>query len=306
MRLSVGSKIKHLSAAVEIFDQEIGGAIRKIPLHNIQPSEEQPRQNKNVNIDTLANSLSQDGLLQPILVTGRKGNYTIIAGERRYHAAVSLNWIDIECRILDKNKQETYKLAVIENLQRENLSPLEESLAYQKLKQKFNYSDSELSKIVGKSRNYITEILSIAEISYSTLLEAKKADITSKNMLIQLAQAVKKKVANEFIDQFQSDQISTVREAKIYLKNTSNIKKNKKTFEVKKVLPSHEAILQKNEPIEDTFPSIQIKKNQKNSTLEIKIITPALRLDDILINSVENILKEALDKTIKAYAQPIA
>ena len=296
-------KTKNLSAAIEIFDQEIEGVIRKIPLHSISPSRKQPRKNKEINIEALADSLKQDGLLQPILVTGHKGSYTIIAGERRYRAALSLKWTDIECRILDKNEQETYKLAVVENLQRENLDPLEESLAYKKLKQQFNYSDSDLAGIIGKSRNYISEILSIAEIPQPTIRKASKEGIVSKNILIQLAQAVKKDVGNEFIQKFQSGNISTVRAAKEYLYEVSNQNKSQILPEdppkIEQHTPSHESTfkLKKTEaPTGNDKLMVHIEKNEDSHTLEILIHTPPIKFNKFPTHR----LKEELRKTINA------
>ncbi len=290
------SKTKSLSAAIEIFDQEIEGVIRKIPLRSIQPSKSQPRQNKEVNIDTLARSLDNDGLLQPILVTGNRGSYTIIAGERRYRAALALSWSDIECRILDKSEQETYKLAVIENIQRENLDPLEESLAYKKLKQQFNYSDSELSGVIGKSRNYISEIISIAEVPHPLLEKASKEGMASKNILIQLAQASKKGLGDDFIHKFKSGEASTVKAAKKYLRETTVQDKNKRPLKPEQKIPSYESPLG-NRVLGSTRESelfIHIEKNYSKSTLDITINTPLLQLEKISIKILEKALRDTM------------
>jgi len=98
----MASKHKRLSTAAGIFQQSLEGAIYKIPIKNIVPSPSQPRKNRTVNISTLAKSLKEDGLLQPIVVTKYNNKYTIIAGERRYRAAKLIGWDEIECRILKK------------------------------------------------------------------------------------------------------------------------------------------------------------------------------------------------------------
>ena len=294
------SKIKNLSAAIEIFDQEIEGVIRKIPLHSIRPSKLQPRQNKNTNIDTLATSLDNDGLLQPILVTGNSGRYTIIAGERRYRAAIALSWSDIECRILNKNEQEMYKLAVVENIQRENLNPQEESLAYKKLKQQFNYSDSALSEIIGKSRNYISEILSIAEIPDLFIQKANEEGITSKNILIQLAQAVKKGLGDDFIHKFQSGDILTVKTAKKYLRETSVQNDKKKFSKPKHQIPSYESILQRKPTLLDRENklSIHINKNASQGTVTITINTSLSQLNQVPTHTLEEALRNTINTII--------
>ena len=216
----MASKGQKLASAVDLFEKNIDGTIRKINLSEITPSANQPREDKNINVDALAGSLKKDGLLQPIVVTksDSENGYMIIAGERRYRAATSLGWKEIECRILNRNEKETYKLAVIENLQRENLNPLEEANAYHKLKASYDYNDSELAQTLGKSRNYINEILSIADLSSDWQEKAKISGMSSKNLLIQFAQAVKLGEGNDFIDLYQTGALSSVKSAKEFIK----------------------------------------------------------------------------------------
>ncbi|MDH5718698.1 MAG: ParB/RepB/Spo0J family partition protein [Spirochaetia bacterium] len=218
----MASKNKKLSAVAGIFEQTLDGGIRKIPIDQIVPSEDQPRLNKNINIENLAASIKQEGLLQPIVVTKDENKYVIIAGERRYRAIKLLKYNEIECRVIKRIPKDKYKLAVIENLQRENLAPIEEAFAYKKLKNYFNYTDSQLSEIVGKSRNYITEILSISELSEQWQKLATEANINSRNLLIQFAQAVKIGEGNTFINNYIKGSISTVKDAKVFLKTKKN------------------------------------------------------------------------------------
>lgn len=241
------SKGKKLSIAADILSNDISGLIRKIPIHQITPSEEQPRLNKSINIEKLSRSISEEGLLQPIVVTKVGDNlFKIIAGERRYRAAIMAGWAEIECKILDKNVIDTFRIAVIENLQREDLNPVEESLAYKKLKDLFSYTDQQLSEIIGKSRNYISEILSIADIPEPLRLKAFEAGVKSRNLLVQFAQAIKNNRENEFLLSFQKGSISSVKSAKDFLKqvksknttqsstinNTPPLKKSDFTIEV--------------------------------------------------------------------------
>jgi ParB family chromosome partitioning protein len=217
----MSSKSKRLGSLADIFQTEVlEGTIRKIKLEKIKPSEIQPRQDRKKGIEELAESLRQDGLLQPILVTKDEGdNYKIIAGERRYHAAKLLNWTEIECKILNKNEKETYRLAVIENLQRENLSPYEEIEALSLLKTRFQYSDQELANLIGKSRNYMSELLSISYLSKEEIEACKKAGIESKNLLVQAVQAAKKGELNHFLKKFQAGELKTIKDAKEFNKN---------------------------------------------------------------------------------------
>lgn len=214
----MASKSKKLSFAADIFEQDIEGIIRKIPLSDIAPSTDQPRTTFDDTIQSLADSIKTEGLLQPIVVTKEGTKYRIVAGERRYRAATLIGLGEIECRILRKNAKDTYRLAVIENLQRENLDAIDEAKAFRKLKSEYSYNDSDLAKIVGKSRNYVNEILSVADIPSTWLTKAKTAGMESKNLFIQFAQAVKSGTGDHFLDAFQSGTVKTVAAAKDFNK----------------------------------------------------------------------------------------
>ncbi len=244
----MSSKSKKLSIATDIFHQDIEGVIRKIPLEQIKPSKEQPRIHKDVNIKQLANSLQEDGLLQPIIVTKSNHIYFIIAGERRYRAAKLLQWSEIECRILNKEKESVYKLAIIENIQRENLNPFEEANAFKHLKDRFSYTDQEIADSLSKSRNYVSEIISISSIPEKIQNQALEMGISNKNMLVQLAQAIKKKKEGEFLENYSDGLIKTVKDAKTFLKDnietshiiSSNHQEYEQSIEVESTTPQEE------------------------------------------------------------------
>ncbi|MCS6971484.1 MAG: ParB/RepB/Spo0J family partition protein [Turneriella sp.] len=209
------SKTKKLALAADILEQDIEGIVRKIALKDIVPATSQPRtQFDEESIRSLAASLASEGLMQPILVTKEAGKYKIIAGERRYRAALLNGWQEIECRILRKNSKDSYRLAVIENLQRENLNPVDEARALRKLKEEFGYTDSDLARITGKSRNYINEIVSVADLPAEWATQGLQAGIDSKNLFIQYAQAVKNGVGEAFLAAFRSGSLRTVAQAK--------------------------------------------------------------------------------------------
>ncbi|EIE01065.1 ParB/RepB/Spo0J family partition protein [Leptospira licerasiae] len=215
----MSSKSKRLGSLADVFQAEkLEGTIRKIRLDKIRPSESQPRQERKKGVEELAQSLDKDGLLQPILVTKKADEefYTIIAGERRFHAASLLNWPEVECKILDKDAKETFRLAIIENLQRENLSPYEEIEAMTHLKTSFSYTDLELGNLFGKSRSYMTELLGISSLSKEDLKVCKEAGIESKNLLVQAASAAKKGTLKDFLEKFNSGELKTVKDAKTF------------------------------------------------------------------------------------------
>ncbi|MDL5247143.1 ParB/RepB/Spo0J family partition protein [Leptospira weilii] len=223
----MSSKSKRLGSLADVFQAEkLEGTIRKIRLDKILPSENQPRQDRKKGIEDLARSLDKDGLLQPIIVTKQNPedeNYKIVAGERRYHAAKQLGWAEIECKILDRDEKETFRLAIIENLQRENLSPYEEVEAMSHLKNSFKYTDQELGTLFGKSRSYMTELLGISNLSKDELNFCKEAGIESKNLLIQAVAASRKGTFSEFLSLFQAGALKTVKDAKSFNREEENL-----------------------------------------------------------------------------------
>lgn len=229
-------KSKRLGSLADIFQAEVlEGTIKKLKLTKILPSEKQPRGDRKKSVEELANSIMADGLLQPIVVTksDQEEQYKIIAGERRYHAVTMLGWTEVECKILNKPEKEVYKLAVIENLQRENLSAYDEVEAMKVLKADYGYTDNEIGLIFGKSRNYTSEILSISNLGAKELETCKQAGIDNKNLLVQAAQSYKKGDFDKFIQNYQNGTFKTIKEAKEFNRktdtlNTSKAKKDKK------------------------------------------------------------------------------
>ncbi|MCC6275225.1 MAG: ParB/RepB/Spo0J family partition protein [Leptospiraceae bacterium] len=248
----MSSKSKRLGSLADVFQAEnLEGTIRKIKIDKIHPSEHQPRQERKKGIDELAQSLKQDGLLQPIVVTKKDSDefYTIIAGERRYHAARLLGWNEIECKILDRSKKETYRIAIIENLQRENLSPFEEIEAISYLKKEYSYTDNDLGAIFGKSRNYMTEILSISSLSPEEINICKNLKIDNKNLLIQAVLSSKKGNFPEFVEMFSSGHLKTVKDAKEFNKSEKTTRSEQnlsKDYEIAK--KENTIIIKSNDP----------------------------------------------------------
>ena len=214
----MSSKQKRLGSLADIYQSKnLDGTITRIPLEKIHPSAEQPRQDRTLGVDELARSIETDGLLNPIVVTRDGEGYRIIAGERRFHAMKLLKKSDAECRIISREERDYYRISIIENLQREDLSAEEEAQALYRLKLQESYSDQELATIVGKSRNYITEILGIAALPGNVLSQCREAGIDNKNMMIQVVQAHKKGSLDSFLDAYRSGEIRTVRAARSFL-----------------------------------------------------------------------------------------
>jgi ParB family chromosome partitioning protein len=211
----MASKTKRLGSLADIYQsQNLDGTITTIKLDRIHPSAEQPRQNRTAGVEDLAASIARDGLLSPLVVTKDGENYRIIAGERRYHALRKLGQTQAECRIISREERDYWRIAIVENLQRENLSADEEASALLRLKKQDNLSDEGLAKLVGKSRNYITEILGIAQLPEAVLKECQAAGIDNRNLMIQVVQSYKKGNVKEFLNAYRDGAVRTVRDAR--------------------------------------------------------------------------------------------
>lgn len=141
-------------------------SVNEIDINLIKPNKEQPRKNFDVEkIADLANSIKEHGIIQPVVLKKDDNNtYTIIAGERRWRAARSLSLKTIPAVIMDLDDKSLLEVSLIENIQREDLNPIEEALAYKRLLVEFNLTQEELSKRIAKSRTAITNTIRLINL----------------------------------------------------------------------------------------------------------------------------------------------
>lgn len=133
---------------------------KTVRLAEIEPNREQPRKSfSEESIAALADSIQQYGILQPILVRPKDGMYQIVAGERRWRASRMLGLDEVPVIIKELSDKETMQIALIENLQRENLNPIEEAMGYRELMEQFDMTQDEVAKTVGRSRSTIANSL---------------------------------------------------------------------------------------------------------------------------------------------------
>lgn len=132
-----------------------------LKINSVEPNRDQPRKNfDDEKLETLAESIREHGIIQPIIVTrDEKGYYKIVAGERRWRAAKKAGLSEVSCIIENYTPQQTAEIALIENLQREDLNPIEEALGYHSLLEDFSLTQEILSKRIGKSRSAIANSL---------------------------------------------------------------------------------------------------------------------------------------------------
>jgi ParB family chromosome partitioning protein len=136
-----------------------------LPIHEIEPNKSQPRKSfDEASLNELANSIKQYGVIQPLIVQKRDKYYEIIAGERRWRASRLAGLKEVPVVIKDYLPQEIIEIALIENIQREDLNPIEEAYAYQRLIREFNLKQDELAERVSKSRVTITNSLRLLRL----------------------------------------------------------------------------------------------------------------------------------------------
>ena len=157
------------------------GSVQTVPISKVEPRLEQPREYFDEEaLETLADSISQYGLIQPIVV--RKldsGYYQIIAGERRWRASRLAGLTDVPVRIIDADDRLTAELALVENLQREDLNPIEEAKGYQTLMEDYKLTQDEVSKSVGKSRPAVANSLRLLNLCPEVLSLVEKGDLSA-------------------------------------------------------------------------------------------------------------------------------
>ncbi len=136
-----------------------------VNITKVEPNREQPRKNFDEDaLEELAESIKQFGLLQPILVQDRKTYYEIIAGERRWRAAKKAGLKEVPVIIKNLTEQEIVEISLIENIQRENLNPIEEAQAYKRLLTEFNLKQDEVAERVAKSRTAVTNSMRLLKL----------------------------------------------------------------------------------------------------------------------------------------------
>ncbi len=202
----------------------------KLLLSEIVPNKYQPRKNfEEENLEDLTNSIKERGVIQPIIVRESNSDtskYEIIAGERRWLAARKAGLHDIPVVVTEADDLKSLEFAIVENVQRHDLNPLEEAQGYKRLIDEFSYDQEKVSQFIGKSRSYITNSLRLLNLPSEVLkfVEEKKISSGHAKILVGLDNALF--VANKIIEKKLS-----VRQAenfvKIFKKKTTSYKSSK-------------------------------------------------------------------------------
>jgi ParB family transcriptional regulator, chromosome partitioning protein len=197
--LPVTLKMRHDAHYVETLTSFSGASIgRMIPIDKIRPNPDQPRKNIG-DIRELSDSIREKGVLEPLLVRyiPREDSYYIISGERRYHASKAAGLHELPCIEKIADDAETLELALIENLQRKDLTPFEEADGLQRLAEHFDYTHDDIAKKIGRARSSVTETLSLRLIPDSVRKVCLDKGIISKSLLLQVARQPNEKKMRE-------------------------------------------------------------------------------------------------------------
>lgn len=161
----LGRGLEVLLGAVSREQAEASGSLRELPIGNVLPNPYQPRTHVDEDALTeLTASIEASGLLQPIIVRPRNGKFELIAGERRWRAIQRLGWAKIPAVVREVDDQTLLTLALIENLQRDDLTSIDEAAGYQRLGQEFKLPQAEIARLVGRNRSTVANLLRLLKL----------------------------------------------------------------------------------------------------------------------------------------------
>ena len=179
-------RMRHDEHYVEALTSSAGAPIgRMVPIDQIDPNPNQPRQVMG-DLSELMASIAEKGIIEPIVVRQRGRRFQIVAGERRYQAAIQVGLREIPIVIREVDDNEIIEIALIENLQRKDLTPFEEAEALHSLASRCSYTHEDMARRLGKSRTSITESLSLNNMPEEVKNLCRLADIHSKSLLLQV------------------------------------------------------------------------------------------------------------------------
>ncbi|MEE4244068.1 MAG: ParB/RepB/Spo0J family partition protein [Kangiellaceae bacterium] len=206
---------------VEATSAEAKGELRKLPIEFLQPGQYQPRKIMTDDaLEELSESIKAQGIIQPIVVRAVATNkFEIIAGERRWRAAQIAQLAEVPVLVKQVPDEAAIAMALIENIQREDLNAIEEAVALQRLMDEFNLTHQQTADAVGKSRTTVTNLLRLLQLSESckTLLERGDLEMGHARALLALDQAQQSDVANQVVAKGL-----TVRETEKLVRKTMN------------------------------------------------------------------------------------
>lgn len=202
--LPMGVKMRHDAHYVDQIAAKSRSVGRTIPISSIFPNPEQPRSEFG-DLTELTESIKEKGVLEPLLVRPTDdGRYMIIAGERRWRASQLAGLADLPCIEMDVDEKGIAEIALIENLQRKDLTVWEEADGLAALKEKFGYTQEEIAQKISKGRTTVTELLTIASLPREIRERCRASNINAKAMLLEVARQFDEPAMFEFLDRLES------------------------------------------------------------------------------------------------------
>jgi len=210
--LPVSLKMRHDEHYVDALANSAGTPIgRLVPIDKVDPNPDQPRQVMG-DLSELMASVAEKGIIEPLIVRQRGGRFQIVAGERRYQAAVQIGLRELPVVIRDVDDNEIIEVALVENIQRKDLGPFEEAEALHSLAERCGYTHEDLAKRLGKSRTAITESLALASMPVDVRNLCRLADISSKSLLLQIVRQQDPQKMIALVEQLTRDGQTVTRE----------------------------------------------------------------------------------------------
>lgn len=236
-----------------------------ISLNLIKSNDEQPRKSfDNEKIAELAQSIKEHGIIQPIILNKKGDYYIIVAGERRWRAAKFLGLKEVPAIVMELTEKDILEVSLIENIQRQDLSPIEEAMAYKKLLSEFNLTQEELSKRVGKSRVAISNVIRLTNLSETVkqyLIDEVITEGHGRALLAIEDPEIQCEIAQKVIDEKLS-----VRELEKLIKYL-NIEKKQKD-KVREINPYYKDVTEKLQNYFGTKVNISNKNNKGKIEIE--------------------------------------
>lgn len=201
----LGRGLEALLGAVSREQADAAGALRELPIGNVVPNPYQPR--THVDEETLVEltaSIEASGLLQPVIVRPKNGKFELIAGERRWRAIQRLGWAKIPAVVREVDDRTLLTLALIENLQRDDLTAIDEAAGYQRLGNEFKLPHAEIARLVGRNRSTIANLLRLLKLpdEVKTLVqEGKLSEGHARALLAVEKESEVVRLAKEAVDQ---------------------------------------------------------------------------------------------------------
>ncbi|WP_243292734.1 ParB/RepB/Spo0J family partition protein [Bacillus sp. FJAT-47783] len=267
MARGLGKGINALFSSVEVAKEEI---VQEIKLKELRPNPYQPRKTfEQSTIDELKESILQHGVLQPIIVRKSIKGYEIVVGERRFRAAKEAGLDSVPAVVRDLNDQQMMELALLENLQREDLTPIEEAKAYQSLIEHLHITQEELAKRLGKSRPHIANHLRLLALPpyVQQLISEHKLSMGHGRALLGLK---KKEKIKPLAEKIMKEQLNVRQVEKFVQQLNEPVSRETKNQKIEKdvFIRERESFLR-----EKLGTSVHIKQQKKKGKIEIEFFS---------------------------------